>query len=300
MKSLSIVTTVYDRVDCLASCIHSVGNLNYTDWEHIIVADGPPPETYAALERVVDAVADPRITLHRLPTRRNDFGISPAAFGLQKASGKFLAFLDDDNAYLAEHFDGLLPWLESDQELGIVYSACLFRGDRLLNEPVPALGRIDLGQLVFRRELFRTLLGDQLCYSGYEWDWQLLSDLLARGVRYRFINQETFVFAVERFKPFEAEAKLVKARVTIGDVLGTLNRAEKERNFALEQLNTMRRENAASQADNAALRSERAALEAELLATRNEIAALRSSLSWRLTAPLRNILERALLPGRSH
>jgi Glycosyl transferase family 2 len=229
VPTLSIVTTVYDRVECLATCIRSAQNLNFADWEQIIVADCPPPEVFAELQEVVAGAADPRITLYNLPARANDFGISPAGFGLKKAQGKFLAFLDDDNAYLAEHFDALLPWLESVADLGFVYSACLYRGEQILADPRPTESRIDLGQIVFRRELFRAHLGDELRYSGYTWDWQLLSDLLARGVGYRFVDQDTFIFLLEKYRPFEAEALLVKARAQIGDLTLAAENAGRER-----------------------------------------------------------------------
>src|SRR5262245_39226746 len=97
---VSIVTTVYDRVECLATCIRSVADLSFQNYEHIIVADHPPPGVLARLEAVVGTANDPRIILYDLPERTNDFGISPAAFGLRKAAGKYVCFLDDDNVYL--------------------------------------------------------------------------------------------------------------------------------------------------------------------------------------------------------
>ena len=166
MPLVSIVTTVYDRVECLARCIRSVANLSYGNYEHIIVANHPPPEVFAELEVVVASAHDARIVLSDLPERTNDFGISPAAFGLRKAEGKYVGFLDDDNVYLGNHFDALIACLESAPDVGFVYTACLFDGDRVLDHPTPAWGEIDLGQVLFRRVLFRVHLGDELKYLG--------------------------------------------------------------------------------------------------------------------------------------
>jgi hypothetical protein len=228
MPLLSIVTTVYDRADCLASCVRSVSNLDWQDYEHIVVADHPPEDSFEELRRVVAETGDARISLHNLPDRTNDFGISPAQFGMQRAQGKYLAFLDDDNAYLPEHFNALIDCLETNPALGLAFSACLWNAELLLNTPTPALGRIDLGQVLFRRELLGAHLNDTLNYSGYEWDWQLIADLLSRGVAYRFIDQETFIFRLDKYPNLRPEAPLESARKRIDQLVRELQYARRE------------------------------------------------------------------------
>ncbi|MGA7744769.1 MAG: glycosyltransferase [Polyangia bacterium] len=200
---LSIVTTVYDRADCLRSCIRSAKNLNFQDWEQIVVADHPPDDVFAALQEVVAAAGDTRIVLHNLPARTNNWGISPAEFGVKQSSGKYVAFLDDDNGYQPDHFDALIDRLESDPDLGFVFSSCLWNNEMLLNHATPALGDIDLGQVLFRRETFRAYLGDQLPYSGYEWDWKMISELIGKGVTHMHIDQPTFIFRLKQYPQFE-------------------------------------------------------------------------------------------------
>jgi hypothetical protein len=228
MPLLSIVTTVYDRADALSSCLRSVANLDWQDYEHIIVADHPPEDAFAALERVVAETGDARVSLCNLPERTNDLGISPAQAGLRKARGKYVAFLDDDNVYLPGHFNALIDCLESNPGLGFAYSACLWNAELLLNAPSPAEGRIDLGQVLFRRDVFQTHLGDQLKYSGYTWDWQLIADLLSRGVSFRFIDQETFVFRAAQFPRLKPEAPLESARKRIDELARAAQHARRE------------------------------------------------------------------------
>ena len=196
---LSIVTTVYDRVDCLAACIRSVKNLNVQDYEHIIVADHPPSDDLSKIVSVVEAAADERISLYNLPSRTNNFGIAPAEFGLKKASGAYVAFLDDDNAFLPNHFDALLDCLEDDPSIGFAYSSCLFKNERVLNSSTPAFAEIDLGQALYRRASFRECLNDELPYSEYAWDWRMISDLMAAGLTYKHVDQETFVFGLKEY-----------------------------------------------------------------------------------------------------
>ena len=218
MPLLSIVTTVYDRADSLATCLRSVANLDFQDYEHIIVADHPPEDSLAALQRVVAEANDPRVLFRNLPKRTNDLGITPAQTGLRRAEGKYVAFLDDDNVYLPSHFNALIECLENNPGLGFAYSACLWNAELLLNAPSPEEGRIDLGQVLFRRDLFRVHFNDELKYSGYTWDWKLISELLGRSVAFRFIDQETFVFRAGQFPRLQPEAPLESARKRIDEL----------------------------------------------------------------------------------
>jgi glycosyltransferase involved in cell wall biosynthesis len=82
--AVSIITTVYDRLDCLTRCIHSVQALNFKEYEHIIVADGP---ARPILEKIEALVADndcqsQRTAVVALKSRRGDWGITPSAVGL--------------------------------------------------------------------------------------------------------------------------------------------------------------------------------------------------------------------------
>jgi hypothetical protein len=199
---LSIVTTVYDREDDLESCIKSVRNLNFQDYEHIIVADHPPQAVLLKFEEIIAGADDPRIFLYNLPERSNDWGISPAEFGLGRSIGKYVSFLDDDNGYLPNHFDALIDHLEDYPGTGFVYSSCLWNNELILNSSTPAFARIDLGQVVFRRETFRTCINDEFNYSEYAWDWQLISGFMNNGVTYMHIDQETFIFRLKQYPQF--------------------------------------------------------------------------------------------------
>src|SRR5262249_45257885 len=108
---LSIVSTVYDRAECLARCIASVQRLTYRYFEHLIVADHPPAEDMDRIRSIVARVADPRIGLYNLKRRHNNWGIAPAAAGLRRARGEFVSFLSDDNGYLSDHVEPLIQTL---------------------------------------------------------------------------------------------------------------------------------------------------------------------------------------------
>ena len=196
---LSIVTTVYDRTECLERCIASVQRLEFRDHEHLIVADHPPPQVLARIRAIVEAAGDPRVGLHNLRRRHNNWGIAPAAAGLRRARGEFVAFLSDDNGYLPDHFDPLVRLLDRDAALGFVYSSCRYDGRLVLSHPVPRPGRIDLGQPLFRRELFELHLGDDLPFDMMAWDWHLVDTLMRRGVRWRHVDRQSFIFRLAKY-----------------------------------------------------------------------------------------------------
>ena len=196
---VSIVTTVYDRTECLRHCIASVRRLALRDYEHLIVADHPPPDVLDTIRDLVVSPGDGRLGLYNLKRRFNNWGIAPAAAGLRRARGEYVAFLSDDNGYLPDHFQPLIKALDADSALGFVYSSCRYDGRLVLNHPVPRPGRIDLGQPLFRRELFELYFDDDLPFDMMAWDWHLIDALMRRGVRWRHVDRQSFIFRLARY-----------------------------------------------------------------------------------------------------
>ena len=205
---VSIVTTVYDRVQCLERCLQSVRKLNFRDFEHIIVADAPPRPIMEQIVNLVEnsSVASDRGALARLKQRKNDWGISPAAAGVSLARGKYVCFLSDDNGYVAHHFDKLVEALDHDPNLGFVYSSCLYAGRATLCSAAPRAGGIDLGQPLFRRELFTQYLGGTIPFHEFGWDWRVIEAFMRNGTRWRHIDDATFVFRLANYPHLHAEA----------------------------------------------------------------------------------------------
>jgi glycosyltransferase involved in cell wall biosynthesis len=199
--AISIITTVYDRVNCLKRCIQSVCSLHFTDYEHIIVADCPPLKVCEQIKTYIenDLRAARRTTLASLSYRRNDWGITPARLGLYLAKGEYVCFLSDDNGYLPHHFDALCGELEKHPEIGFCYSSCLYDSRRVLASPTPTRKHIDLGQPLFRRTLFDDYLGGTIPFNERCWDWAMIRTFIEKGVRFSHVNQATFIFRFARY-----------------------------------------------------------------------------------------------------
>ena len=189
---VSIITTVYDRVDCLARCLRSTQHLAFRDFEHIVVSDCPPEPV---VSEIAALCADAGAQYINLPSRHNDWGVSPAMAGLRSSRGDYVCFLSDDNAYLPDHFAPLVEALDADPGLGFAYSSCLYAGRKELRYCPPVGAGIDLGQPLFRRDVLAEYVGDATPFSGiFSWDWELIQALMARGVRWQHIDEPTFVF----------------------------------------------------------------------------------------------------------
>lgn len=202
---VSIITTVYDRVECLKNCIKSVKNLIFKDYEHIIISDAPSTRVVESIMQIIKQEDNGKIFYANLNNRFNDWGITPASLGLKLSRGKYVCFLSDDNGYAPNHLSYLVKELESNATVGFVYSSCQYDGRKILNYSVPKPVRIDLGQPLFRRELFDLYLNDTLPFNVYGWDWEMINSFLKQGVRWLHVDKPTFIFRLAKYPQFIAK-----------------------------------------------------------------------------------------------
>lgn len=88
---VSIIVPLYNSYAYIGRCIDSVIKQTYTNWELIVVNDG---STDRSEEIVRQYVADPRIKLY---SRENSGVSSSRNFGVAKAQGTYVFFLDSDD-----------------------------------------------------------------------------------------------------------------------------------------------------------------------------------------------------------
>lgn len=89
---ISVIVPVYNIRDCLRRCVESICGQTYSDLEIILVDDGSDDGT----EKLVDELAkeDKRIRVFHKP---NGGSSSARNLGIDKASGKYLGFVDSDD-----------------------------------------------------------------------------------------------------------------------------------------------------------------------------------------------------------
>lgn len=115
MPKASVIITTYNRAHLVGDAIDSVLKQTFIDFELIVVDDGSADNT----EQVVGSYIDPRLKYIKQPNQ----GL-PAArnTGIQAATGEYISFLDDDDIILPEKLALQVATLDSDPEIGLVYS----------------------------------------------------------------------------------------------------------------------------------------------------------------------------------
>ncbi|MEZ4599309.1 MAG: glycosyltransferase family 2 protein [Syntrophotaleaceae bacterium] len=116
MPSVSVVVPTCNRAHMIEKAINSVLNQTFEDLELIVVDDCSEDET----AEVVEQIKDPRLKFFRQTERKGAAEARNA--GVAVSSGKYLAFLDDDDEWLPDKLQRQLEVFKTDPEMGMVYS----------------------------------------------------------------------------------------------------------------------------------------------------------------------------------
>lgn len=109
MAEISVIVPVYNAGEFVGACIESVVSQTFADWELLLVDDGSTDGSNAICRRY--ASADQRIKLIEQPNG----GVSSARnAGLDRASGRYVAFLDADDAFFPDTLSVLYGAAEGD------------------------------------------------------------------------------------------------------------------------------------------------------------------------------------------
>lgn len=116
---ISVIVPCYNQAQYLDECLQSIYNQTYTNWECIIVNDGSPDNSDEVGKRWAEK--DSRFKYYY----KENEGVSSARnYGLGKAAGEFIQFLDSDDLLNSEKIE--LSLLEvskdSEQKIGLVVS----------------------------------------------------------------------------------------------------------------------------------------------------------------------------------
>lgn len=118
MELVSIITPSYKSVKFISQTIESVIAQTYKDWEMIIVDDVSPDNSNEIIEEFCKI--DNRIKLIRL--EKNSGPAVARNIAIEKANGRYIAFLDADDLWKAEKLEKQLSFMK-EKNCALSYSS---------------------------------------------------------------------------------------------------------------------------------------------------------------------------------
>lgn len=142
MPLVSIIIPVYKSINVLRTAVHSVQAQAYNDFEIILVDDGSPDNSFELCKKLQQE--DSRIKVFQ---KENGGICSARNYGMEKATGKYIAFLDHDDEYLPGYLKDNIELLEKyDADIikferlrethNLDNSISVLHGDRIKNMPL--------------------------------------------------------------------------------------------------------------------------------------------------------------------
>ena len=142
---VSIIMPVYNSEKYLPDAIQSVFNQTYTDWELIIIDDCSTDSSYNFVKQI--AATHPQIIPLQLTT--NSGAAVARNLGIDKAGGKYIAFLDADDLWLPEKLNMQVAFMEKNNSaITCTYYAVLNNEGIPTNKIITAPAKITYKQLL--------------------------------------------------------------------------------------------------------------------------------------------------------
>lgn len=108
---VSVITPAYNSAEYVEECIESVLNQTYQNWEMLIVNDKSTDNTQSILELYTKR--DPRIKL--LNQKKNTGAAAARNKALELSKGRFVAFLDSDDAWKPKKLERQLQFMHENK-----------------------------------------------------------------------------------------------------------------------------------------------------------------------------------------
>ena len=185
IPEVSVLTATFNREKLLPTCIESVINQTFKNWEHIIVDDGSIDESYKVVQKYM--LSDARIRYSRHSNRRQSLSLN---VGLMMAAGTYICILDSDDYYLPSHIESRISFLKANPEIDFLHGGIVVIGDEYVVDANNSSRRIHLsecsvnGSFFGKTEVFKAVGGYADIVYGKD------TDLLSRIEDQRFLVQK--------------------------------------------------------------------------------------------------------------
>lgn len=110
---VSVIIPTYNSVKYVTEAIDSVLAQTYENIEIFVIDDGSTDTTREVLQKYGDAI-------HYL-YKENGGASSARNYGIENATGKYIAFLDADDIWMPEKVEKQVALMESNEDIGLCY-----------------------------------------------------------------------------------------------------------------------------------------------------------------------------------
>ena len=190
---ISIIVCSYNRAKYLNRCIDSVINQSFPDWELVIVDDGSQDNTFEIVNSYINNFQKIRYLKHQ-----NKKQCYAKNAGIQASFGKYITFLDSDDAYQPNHLKSRLDYMKNNPEIDLIEGgffseeeimvADYYQPGELINLRECVLGPTFFG----KREVFFELQGFKHMTYGEDTDLWARAEKIFRTQK--IIAPETYIY----------------------------------------------------------------------------------------------------------
>lgn len=131
---VSIIIPSFNNGVSIIPTLSSVANQTLKQWECVIVDDHSTDETPEIINNFIKDVLS--FVYHKRPTTRNKGANSCRNFGVEKARGKYILFLDSDDLLLKTCLENRVSYLEENNTLDFaIFQGQVLKEDGTTNRP---------------------------------------------------------------------------------------------------------------------------------------------------------------------
>jgi glycosyltransferase involved in cell wall biosynthesis len=189
---ISVVIPTFKRHELLKRAVRSVLTQDYANLELVVVGDCDPD--FKANKKALDG--DPRIRSFDLPKNHGAGGAEPRNHAIMLSAGKFIAYLDDDNEWTANHVSSVYEAMR-EKVAAFGFSSMWVDGADLLFKK-PEFQGIDTSCVIHRRELISKYgWWKDRTEANYHHDWEFFSRWVAGGEKWACTRKPTLIYNAE-------------------------------------------------------------------------------------------------------
>jgi len=154
---ISVILCTYNREKYLYSCIDSVVNQSFQNWELIVVDDGSQDQTFGIVNQYLQKFKNIRYVKHQ--NRKLAYAKNA---GIQTSFGEYITFIDSDDTYKSNHLESRIKYMKNSPEIDLI------QGGFDLKEKIYVSNYFDLSKTIDLKDcvLGPTFFGKRSTFLG--------------------------------------------------------------------------------------------------------------------------------------